>query len=349
MIELRSDTFTLPTQEMLAAAATAPLGDDVWGEDPTVTRLEQKSAELLGKESALFVTSGTMGNLLALLSQTRRGDEVIAGDKSHIVNAEAAGSAVVGGLQLRTLANTRDGTLNVDELQAAIRPVDVHYPRTALICLENSHNQCGGAVFGREYLGRVRGVADHAGVAVHLDGARIFNAAVSLGLRTADLVADADSVTFCLSKGLSAPVGSVLCGRAGFIDRARKYRKMLGGGMRQAGVIAAPGIVALDTMIGRLAEDHRHARRLGEALNRIPGITVDLETLATNIVVAELEPTGLGAADAVARLEDVGVKIAAVGERKIRLVTHRNVSSADVDGAIDAFEQVFQAQALASA
>lgn len=335
MIELRSDTFTLPTQDMLAAAATAPLGDDVWGEDPTVKALEEKAAGLLGKEAGLYVSSGTQGNLIGILSHTNRGDEVIAGEKSHIFNAEVASAAVVAGVQLHPVPNTRRGALEPVALEAAIRSVDIHLPSTALICVENTQNQCGGAVLGPDEMREVRDVAARARAKVHLDGARIFNASVALSIPAATLAAEADSVTFCLSKGLSAPVGSVLCGSVEYVDRARKFRKMLGGGMRQAGIIAAPGLVALHTMVDRLAEDHQNARRLGEALAEMPGVCIDLETLQTNIVIADVEETGRTAASLVEGLLERGIKVATVGRFKIRLVTHRGVSAQDVDHAIE--------------
>lgn len=338
MIELRSDTFTLPTPEMLQAIVSAPLGDDVWGEDPTVIALEEKSAELFRKESAVLVGSGTMGNLIAMLSHTSRGDEVIVGDKSHVFTSEVAGSAVVGGIQLHTVPNTSRGTIDLNALQGAIRPIDVHYPRTALICLENSHNMCGGAVLDLEDISAVRAIAVEAGAKLHMDGARIFNAAVALRVTAGELASGADSVTFCLSKGLSAPIGSVLCGSEEFITRARKYRKMLGGGMRQSGVIAAPGIVALDTMVDRLADDHVHARRLGVTLDALPGVSVDLSRLRTNIVVADVSKTGRSPGNIVEGLLKRGVKIAPTGPTTIRLVTHRNVSSEQIDAAVMAMQ-----------
>jgi threonine aldolase len=336
MIELRSDTFTLPTQEMLSASATAPLGDDVWGEDPTVISLEKQAAELLGKEAAVLVSSGTQGNLTSILAHTKRGDEVICGDRTHIFNAESGSAAAFGGVQLHPVPNTARGTLNSERLRGAIRSLDIHYSPTTLICLENTHNACGGAVLDPDDLAEVRVIADQAGAKVHMDGARIFNAGVALGVSVAMLAEDADSVTFCLSKGLSAPVGSVVCGSQQFIDRVRKYRKMLGGGMRQAGIIAGPGIVAIHTCVERLAEDHQNARRIGVALAELPGVHVDLETLRTNIVVAEFKGTGRLGVDVVAGLARRGVLTAAVGTYTIRLVTHRGVNRADAEQAIDA-------------
>lgn len=335
MIELRSDTFTLPTEEMFAAAVSVPLGDDVWREDSTVNSLEAQSAQMLGKEAALFVSSGTQGNLIAMLSQTCRGDEVIVGELSHIFNNEVAGAAVVGGLQLHAVPNNERGMLEMSALHAAVRSVDVHHAPTTLLCVENSHNQCGGTVLDQEDMGLIRAVADGAGARVHVDGARIFNAATALGITAADLALDADSITFCLSKGLSAPVGSVLCGSSEFIERARRYRKMLGGGMRQAGVIAGPGLVALQTMTGRLGEDHRHARRIACALAGFPGVWLDLDSVQTNIVIFNIEASGRLASDLVQSLASRGVLVAPVGRHTVRLVTHRGVTSAEVDKAIE--------------
>lgn len=349
MIELRSDTFTLPTLEMMAAAASAPLGDDVWGEDPTAIALEEKAARIMRKESAVFLSSGSQGNLAGILSHTKRGDEVIVGERSHIFNAEAAGAAMVGGVQFRTVPNTKRGSLDGNALRRAVRPVDIHYPPTTLICVENTQNQCGGAVLTPTDMAEIRGVADEAGALVHLDGARIFNASIALGIPPAILSDGADSVTFCLSKGLSAPVGSLLCGSAEFVQRARKYRKMLGGGMRQVGVIAAPGMLALDTMVERLADDHANARRIGTALNQLPGVNVDLDVLQTNIVVVDFEETGLLADDVVDGLARQGVLAAAVGKYRIRLVTHRGVNSEDVDVAIEVLRHELSREEVAAA
>jgi len=338
MIELRSDTFTLPTPEMLAAATTVPLGDDVWGEDPTVIALERRGADLMGKEAAVFVSSGSQGNLAAILAHTKRGDEVICGDRTHIFNAEAASAAAFGGVQLHPVPNTRHGTLDPEKLRGAIRSPDIHHPPTTLICLENTHNACGGAVLTLGDMADARETAGRAGAKLHLDGARVFNAAIALGVSAASIAGYADSVTFCLSKGLSAPVGSLLCGSQHFVDRARKYRKMLGGGMRQAGILAGPGIVALATCIDRLAEDHVNARRIGEALAALPGVEVDLETLRSNIIIADFQGTGRTAVDIVRALEDRDVLTAAVGEYRIRLVTHRGVTALETSQAIAALQ-----------
>ena len=264
IIDLRSDTVTLPTPAMREAIAKAELGDDVFGEDPTVNRLEAMAAEMLGKEAALLTASGTMSNLVALLAHCQRGDEVIVGSEAHVLHYEAVGAAALGGLELRPIPNDDRGRLDPSDVERAVRPPDIHQPRSTLVCLENTHNRCGGAVLSEHDLAAVAQAARRWGMAVHLDGARIFNAAVALGMPAAQLARHVDSVAFCLSKGLACPVGSVLCGSAQFIQRARRYRKMVGGGMRQAGIIAAAGIVALETMIDRLQEDHDNARVLAE-------------------------------------------------------------------------------------
>ncbi|HEX2171370.1 MAG TPA: GntG family PLP-dependent aldolase, partial [Dehalococcoidia bacterium] len=306
-IDLRSDTVTLPTPAMRQAMAEAEVGDDVFREDPTVNRLEERSAELLGKEAALFTASGTMSNLIAALTHTQRGDEVIAGSEAHLVWSEVAGAATLGGLQIRTVPQHADGTIDPRAIESAIRTENVHHPRTGLICLENTQNRCGGAVMTVEETAAIGDLAHARGIPVHLDGARLFNAAIALERPARDLAAPADSVGFCLSKGLGAPVGSLLAGRRDFIDRARKYRKMLGGGMRQAGVIAAAGLVALDTMIDRLAEDHAHARRLAIGLAAIPGLIVAPNACPTNIVMVRLpEPA---AASLAARLAAEGLLV----------------------------------------
>src|SRR5579884_1359899 len=286
-IDLRSDTVTLPTPAMYAAMAAAPLGDDVMGEDPTVQRLEEAAAARLGKEAALFVPTGTMANLAAVLAHTRRGDEVILEAEAHIFYYEAAGLSVVGGLMPRPLRG-HQGALDPADVAAAIRPDDVHFPRTGLVCLENTHNRAGGTVISLEQTRAVCAVAHAAGIPVHIDGARIFNAALALGLDAAALVADADSVMFSLSKGLSAPVGSVLVGSRAFIAAARRARKLLGGGMRQAGILAAAGLVALEQMVDRLAEDHENCKRLAYGLADYPQIEISPEKVVTDILIFRL-------------------------------------------------------------
>lgn len=343
-IDLRSDTVTLPTPAMRRAMFDAQLGDDVYGEDPTINRLEAMAAERMGKESALFVPSGTMANLVCLLTHCHRGDEAIMGHMSHTFLFEAGGSAVVGGIHPRTVPNQPDGTLNLDDVEAAIRdPGNPHYPRSRLICLENTHNRCSGAVLTLGYMSQVRALADRYGLALHLDGARIFNAAVALNVPVADVARDSDSLSFCLSKGLSAPVGSLVCGPAEFIGQARRHRKLLGGGMRQAGIMAAAGIVALETMIERLAEDHANARKLAEGLAKLPGILLDPAQVPTNIVIFEMAPDAPSPTELVAGLEARHVKLNAIGGRRLRAVTHSGIDSEEIDYAVSAAKAVLAA------
>jgi threonine aldolase len=340
-IDLRSDTVTLPTPTMRQAMFEAELGDDVYGEDPTVNRLERIAAERMGKEAALFVPSGTMGNLICLLSHCRRGDEAIMGHLAHMFLLEAGGSAVVGGIHPRTVPNQPDGTLDLDDVEGAIRnPDDAHFPRSRLICLENTHNRCAGAVLKPAYFAEVRALADHYGLAIHLDGARIFNAAVALNVAPSELTRDADSVSFCLSKGLAAPVGSLVCGSEEFIQQARRQRKLLGGGMRQAGVLAAAGIVGLETMVERLAEDHANAQTLAQGLAGLPGILLDPAKVSTNILIFELAPTALSAPDLAVGLKARGIKIHTISERRVRVLTHYGIEAEDVDYVLAAAEAV---------
>ena len=332
IVDLRSDTVTLPTPAMRQAMLQTELGDDVYGEDPAVNRLEAMAAERLDKEAAVFVPSGTMANLACLLAHCHRGDEAIMGHLAHTFLFEAGGSAAVGGIHPHTVPNQPDGTLDLADVEAAIRsPGNAHYPRTRLICLENTHNRCSGAVLAPDYAAQVRALADHYGLDVHLDGARIFNAAVALGLPVAELVRDVDSVSFCLSKGLSAPVGSLVCASAPFIAEVRRQRKMLGGGMRQAGVLAAAGIVALETMVDRLADDHANAHRLAEGLKHLPGIELDLARIQTNIVIFALTPEAPLPVEFAAGLAARGVKMGTIGGPKLRAVTHYGIDGSDID------------------
>ena len=336
VIDLRSDTVTQPTDAMRKAMAQAEVGDDVMGEDPTMVRLEEMTAEMMGKEAALFTASGTMSNLIATLAHCSRGDEVIMGSEAHMFWNEVGGAATLAGVQTRLVPTDDQGRLDPAEVAAAIRPKgNLHFPTTALLCLENTSNRCNGGVLTPEDTKAVSDIAQVNGVAVHLDGARIFNAAVNLEIPASELVKDVDDVCFCLSKGLSAPVGSLLCGSNEFIDRARKWRKMVGGGMRQSGVLAAAGIVALETMVDRLAEDHAHARRLAEGLAHIPGLDVDPERFPTNIVFVEVEP-GLGTVqEFMGRLSQEGVRVSYPGSHRFRMVTHRHITAEDVNIAID--------------
>ena len=340
-IDLRSDTVTLPSPEMRQAIAEAELGDDVFGDDPTVNRLEAMAAEVMGKEAALLTTSGTQSNLTAMLSHCQRGDEVIVGDEAHILHYEAGGAFALGGLGLRPVRNDEQGRLDLREVRSAIRGRDVHFPPTGLICVENTHNRCGGSVLSEDDLAAVRRLADEYGLPVHLDGARLFNAAVALGVPASRLARYADSVAFSLCKGLACPVGSVLCGSREFIARARRFRKMLGGGMRQAGIIAAAGVYALEKMVDRLAEDHDNARLLAEGLSGIPGIRL-APPPQSDLVFFTAEGWDLG--ELVRRLGERGVLCLDEGGR-IRMVTHYGIERADVEEALARVRELMAAGA----
>jgi threonine aldolase len=338
IVDLRSDTVTQPTPEMRRLMAEAAVGDDVYGEDPTINRLQSMAAEMMGKEAGLFVPSGTMGNLAAVLAHCGRGDEVILGSLSHTFLFEAGGISALGGVHSCQIPNQPDGTLDLAAVEAAIRPDDPHDPITRLIALENTHNRCGGVALTPQYTAAAGELARSRGLKLHLDGARIFNAAAGLGVPVTDLTGPADSVTFCLSKGLSAPVGSVLCGEADFIRRAHRLRKQLGGGMRQAGILAAAGIVALEQMTERLHEDHTRARRLATGLAKIPGLKLDPGSPHTNMVFVTLESAD--AEEVAERLKAYAVKVGAVSASKLRLVTHYWIDDEAVDQAISAFGRV---------
>ncbi|MDD5486417.1 MAG: low-specificity L-threonine aldolase [Dehalococcoidales bacterium] len=342
IIDLRSDTKTLPTAEMRLAMYKAELGDDVDGEDPSVNRLEEMAAEMLGKEAAIYTASGIMSNLLAILSHTRPGEEIIIGSESHIFWYEVGGASTLGGVVMRTIPNDTDGTISPDDLTQAIREKDLDFPETALFCLENTHNRCGGRVLGEEYTSSICKLAHARGLKVHIDGARIFNSAVYLGIAASRLAKDADSVCFCLSKNLSAPVGSLLCGSGDFIRRARKWRRMLGGGMRQAGVIAAAGIIALEQMIDRLFIDHENARLLAEGLAKIPGIIIHPERVQTNIVLFE-PPENLNPEEFLLAAKERGVLLGSMGGRTIRAVTHRHISRDDIQSSIEVINSAAKA------
>jgi threonine aldolase len=339
IVDLRSDTLTLPTPEMREVMARADVGDDVWGEDPTIQRLEAMAAERLGKQAGLFVTSGTQGNLVSVVAHTRSGQEVVLDLDSHIYNYEVAGAATIGHVQMRPVQTER-GFVTPEQVRAAIRPSNIHLPETGLVCIENTHNRHGGTCCTPEEIAAVAAAAHEARVPVHLDGARLFNAAVALERPAADFARPVDSVTFCLSKGLGAPVGSVICGSAEFIQRARRVRKMLGGGMRQAGIIAAAGIVALERMVDRLAEDHANARRLAEGLATLPGIRVDLATVQTNIVILRVDRGPAATEDLVRGCAARKVKVHAMGPSAIRCVTHKDVDADDITRALDAFREL---------
>jgi threonine aldolase len=334
-IELRSDTFTLPTPAMRRAMAEAEVGDDQYGEDPTVNRLEKRSAEIVGKEAAVYVASGMLGNLCGVLSQTERGDEVILGDLAHIYQNEMGASFVLGSIQPRVVPN-RNGLPALSDIEAAIRPSPGMYPRTSVICLENTHNNCGGSVITVDETAAVAELAHRRGLRVHLDGARIFNAAVALGVEASELCAPVDTVQFCFSKGLAAPVGSILCGSAETIAKARRTRKLLGGAMRQAGVIAAAALVALEEMRDRLADDHRNAKAFANGLAEIRGIRVEPDRVVTNIVSFEVDPMWMDAGTFARSCAERGLRISRYlgNSPRLRAVTHHGIEKQDIDEAL---------------
>ncbi|MDF0532809.1 low-specificity L-threonine aldolase [Shewanella yunxiaonensis] len=333
MIDLRSDTVTQPTAAMRKAMAAAVVGDDVYGDDPTVNHLEQMAAEMFGFEEALFTTSGTQANLLALMSHCNRGDEYICGQQAHNYKYEAGGAAVLGSIQPQPIANLADGTLPLNDVTAAIKPDDFHFARTKLISLENT---IGGKVLPQQYLAEAQQLAFSKGLKIHLDGARVANAAVAQNIGISEIMQFFDSATVCLSKGLCAPVGSLLLGDEHFIHRARRWRKMLGGGMRQAGILAAAGELALTQQVARLADDHANARILAEGLSELTELNVDLSLVQTNMVFAELD-SQINPLMLASQLGECGVRISA--GKSLRLVTHNDISTADIHTTIAAFKQ----------
>lgn len=341
-IDLRSDTVTKPTPEMREAMAEAEVGDDVYMDDPTVNQLQKKAAEMLGKEDSLFVPSGTMGNLIALMAHCQRGDEVILGDKSHIYLNEAGGMSALGGIQPHPVPNQKDGTLTFDDIRASIQSEDVHHTITRLICLENTQNVCGGVPLTVEYTNQVGEIAKENNLALHIDGARIFNAATALNVDVQDLVASADSVMFCLSKGLASPIGSMLVGTEKFINRARHLRKMLGGGMRQVGVIASAGLISLEKMTKRLSQDHARAKKLYDGLKQVSGLVLEAEP-KSNMVYFDIHPKiQLTDNQIVEQVKKYGVLIDWAAPRRFRLVTHYWVEDADVAKTIEAIKNVLK-------
>jgi threonine aldolase len=338
-IDLRSDTVTKPTPEMREAMAEAEVGDDVYRDDPTVNKLEGLAAEMLGKEAALFVPSGTMGNLLALLVHCQRGDEVIVGNRSHIYLNEAGGMSALGGIQPCPVPNQPDGTLALEDVLASIRTEDVHHPITRLVCLENTQNIRGGVPLTSDYTRQVSELAHRKDLFLHLDGARIFNAAVAQNVSVRELVRPADSIMFCLSKGLAAPVGSMLAGTNRFVARARHLRKMLGGGMRQVGVLAAAGIISLEKMTRRLGEDHARAKKMAEGLRQVKGLVVDAGSPYTNMVYLNLsEDVPISAQQITEKMKKFGVLVDPENARRFRLVTHYWIDDEAVATAVSAFE-----------
>ena len=332
VVDFRSDTVTHPTPSMRKAMANAPVGDDVYGEDPTINALEQKSAELMGKESALFTASGTMANLIAVLAYCERGNEAVMGNNGHTFLHEVGGISALGGVFPQLVPNQSDGTLALTDIRNAIREEDIHHPETRLFILENTQNQCGGVPLSREYTNMVADILNPRSIRLHIDGARIFNASVALGIEPSTLVEKADSVMFCLSKGLCAPVGSILCGSSEFIHKARKIRKQLGGGMRQAGILGAAGIVALDEMINRLEEDHLRAKNLAEGMKELPGIFFEKGLPQSNMVFIELSEDAVISADnLIKEMAEVDILIGMSGPKSFRFVTHFWINDQDVD------------------
>ncbi len=339
VIDLRSDTVTLPTEEMLEAIRTAELGDDVYGEDPTVNRLEELAARKMGKEAALLVTSGTQGNLVSVMSQTKRGDEIVLEAEAHLYYYEVGAFSALGGLVPRLVAGHM-GVMTPQEIEAALRPPNIHFPPTSLICIENTHNRAGGTVWSPSQMREVYDFAKTRGLNIHLDGARIFNAVVAQNTDVREFTRYVDSLMFCLSKGLSAPIGSLVVGSRELIDRARRIRKMLGGGMRQAGIIAAAGIIAIEKMVDRLKDDHENAKLLARGLSKIDGITLDFDRVQTNIVFYDVNGLRLDANEWVARIGELGVKAGAVDGRRVRMVTHRGIEKEDIEYSLEVAEKV---------
>lgn len=334
---MRSDTVTMPTVEMRKAMFEAEVGDDVYGDDPTINTLEKLAAEMVGKEAAMFVPSGTMGNQLGVMTHTFRGDEVILGENAHIAVHEVGATAVLSGVQLRTIKSS-DDVLYPELIQKAIRFDDIHEPRTGLICLENA--LANGTVVPLDVMKNVYEIAKHHQIPIHLDGARLFNAATALGVSAAQIVQYTDSVQFCISKGLCAPIGSMLAGTKAFINKARKNRKLLGGGMRQAGILAAAGIIALEKMTKRLEEDHENARYLGKRLLEIPGVELDLEKIHINMVFFKLNRPSFNPDVLVSKFFEKGIKINGEEGGLFRFVTNNDVSKQDIDFVIDSMKEI---------
>ena len=342
IVDMRSDTITQPTPAMRQAMSEAKVGDDVFGEDPTVNHLEEMVSKRLEKEAALFVASGTMANLVSQLTHCGRGNEMILGDQSHMFVYEQGGSAALGGIHPRSLENKPDGTMALADIEAAIRPDNVHFPRTKLIVLENTHNRCSGSPLDAGYMHSVAELARRYGLKLHVDGARLFNAAIALGMDAGDLVAEADSVSICLSKGLAAPVGSVVSGNRDFISEARRNRKVVGGGMRQAGILAAAGIVALTEMVDRMADDHENARKLAQGLANMEGLFIDQGLVSTNIVFVDVTKKGWTAQILAERLHNQGIRLLPTGPNRLRAVTNYHVTSSDIDYALDIFLRILK-------
>jgi threonine aldolase len=339
VVDLRSDTVTLPTEEMLEAIRTTELGDDVYREDPTVNRLEELAAKKVGKEAALLTTSGTQANLVSVMSQTERGDEVILEAHAHMYSHEVGAFSVIGGLVPRLITGHR-GVITSQQIEAVLRRPNIHFPPTKLICIENTHNYAGGTVWSPSQISTLCEFARTRGLKVHMDGARIFNAAVAQNIDVRELTRHVDTLMFCLSKGLSAPVGSLVIGSRELVDRARRYRKMLGGGMRQAGIIAGAGIIAIEKMVDRLKDDHENAKILARGLSKVDGISLNPEDVQTNIVVYDITGLQTTSTEWTGRLLDFGVKAGAQEAGRVRMVTHRGIEKEDIEYTLGVAEKV---------
>lgn len=338
-VDLRSDTVTLPTEEMLDAMRHAELGDDVYGEDPTVNRLETLAAKKMGKEAALLTTSGTQANLVSVMSQTKRGDEVILEAEAHTYFYEVGALSALAGVVPRLVKGDM-GIMKSEDVEKALRPTDIHFPPTSLICIENTHNRGGGTIWHPSDIKAISDLARNHGLKVHMDGARVFNAAIGLNLDVQEFTKHVDTLMFCLSKGLSAPIGSIAVGDKEFISRARKYRKMLGGGMRQAGIIAAAGIIAIEKMVDRLRDDHANAQLLVKGLARIDGIVADPQQVQTNIVIYDVSGLGIDSRTWISELKKRGVKAGAQEGGRVRMVTHRGIEREDIEYALTTVEEI---------
>ena len=342
MIDLRSDTVTMPSNEMKKIMFSSPLGDDVYGEDPSINKLENLAKTIFNKESALFVPSGTMANLISVLSHCDRGDEVLLGNKSHIFFYEAGGISAFGGVHSHQLNNNDDGTINLQDIKNGIRfNKDAHFPKTKLLCLENTHNICYGNPINSEYFVNVKEIIKKHNIKLHIDGARIFNAASALNTEVKKLTSEADSVSFCLSKGLSCPAGSVIVGNTNFIDKARRIRKALGGGMRQAGILASAGIYALKNLTQRLSDDHNNAQKLANELNNINGVKINLDYIKTNIIFFYLsDVVKLTDNEFLNKLLEKNIKIDSKGNSRFRIVTHSNFNEKDIGTVVSAIKSI---------
>lgn len=340
MIDLRSDTVTQPTPEMREAMRNAEVGDDVFGEDPTVNRLQALMADLTGKEAALFVPTGTMGNQVCVKTHTQAGNEIIVELNSHLYNYESGAPALLSSVQVMPIPGIR-GSFTLEQVQAAVRPKNVHHPLTALICIENTHNRAGGTIFPLEEIKRISLWAHEQGIRMHLDGARLWNASIATKIHIAEYCRYFDSVSLCFSKGLGAPIGSIIAGSTEFIQRARYYRKVFGGGMRQAGVLAAAAIYAVHHHFQRLSEDHRRARVLGEFIHHLPHVELDLQTLQTNIIIFNVQKTGLSGQQVIEKLAEKGIKMSTFAGTKIRAVTHLHITDEDIEQTQRALKEIF--------